>query len=52
MAAKEGRLRAISVVTVNPSNDVETASVGDLHPPRSMVLIAGHSKAINELLKQ
>lgn len=50
-SAREGRVRSISLVVVDPIHQAETASAGDLSQLRINVLIGGLSRAAQDLLK-
>ncbi len=41
IAARKGHIRAISVVTVNPLLEVETAHAGDMDHVKTRLLVAG-----------
>lgn len=49
-AAREGRVRALVVVTVNPLLEVESAEAGDLENVKKHLLMGGLSAAKHRLL--
>jgi hypothetical protein len=50
-SAKNGYVRSVAVVAVNPLHQVETAAAGDLSEVRTTVMLGGLSRAANELMK-
>jgi hypothetical protein len=51
-SARKGHIRSVAVVAVNPVHQVETAAAGDLSEVRTNVLLAGLTRAANELMKR
>lgn len=52
VSARNGYVRSVAVVAVNPVHQVETAAAGDLSEVRASVLLGGLSRAANELMKR
>lgn len=50
-SARNGYVKSIAIVAVNPIHQVETAAAGDLSTVRTTVLLGGLTRAANELMK-
>jgi hypothetical protein len=51
-SARNGHVRTILIVTVNPLHEVEQQMAGDLSATRRTVLIGGLSRAVNALIAE
>lgn len=52
VAARQGQIASLGVVVVNPTNQAETDTAGDLTELRVNALISGLAKASNKLLNR
>lgn len=49
-AARQGHIRSVALVAVNPMHEVETATAGDLSEIRAGSLVRGLARVTNELI--
>lgn len=49
--ARDGRIKAIAIVAVNPVQEVEVATEGDMCPLRANAILGGLSQATSKILK-
>lgn len=50
-SARNGYVKSVAIVAVNPVHQVETGAAGDLTEVRTNVLLGGLTRAANELMK-